>query len=707
MPNKVVPKRRSQIVFAILLNLIFLISAFYIYSFMAHLYIYEADKDHYDEVTQITHRLEIEFFQNKTHLLARISGKNSYHLRTALIGNKQTQGSLKLLNSIKEELGAAIVYLINPKGDVISSTSFGEGKNLIGDNYSFREYFIEAMKGSSYTFTALGIATKKRGIYYSSPVINEDGTIIGVLVIKLDAEAIDKNLSEIKETVYLVDSRDFIFASNRPTDILRPLNDVLGDSINLANGSEPPKESLFAFNLLKPTEGFDLISDREGQFLYRVDKISMGENSWRVVAIDDTKDFMPKALLGVFALGVISIIAFLNIMLMSYFQIRRSKDIALNANRIKTEFLANMSHEIRTPISGIIGLTDIILGNEELPEDVVKNLRSVQRLGEHLSTIINDILDYSKIEVGKYELFPEVFDIYEFVEQFLVPFRLSASRKGVEIESSISQNCPDEIMLDQKRLHQILTNIVGNALKFTSSGRVSINVTKLANENVLQFVIRDTGIGIDSETNPNLFSPFTQADASTSKVYGGTGLGLSISKRFTELMGGEISYTSTLGVGTSFSIQIPYRVASASGVQKLATTAPTVQKCFSDLRILVVDDNEINLQVAKAIINKFSPKEVVTCTNGKEAIELFQSMKPDLIFMDCQMPLMSGFEASLKIRQMEAKDEHVTIVALTANVMSGDKEECLRAGMDDYLPKPLRKEELGRVVDKYFSTQKV
>lgn len=708
MPDKIKKKSHFNLTLTFTLNFLFALASLYVFSFIMHLYVYEADKDHFERVTQITHRLEIEFFQNRTHLLGRVIGKSSHHLKEALRVNKQTQSSLKLLNSIKSELSAAIVYLINPKGDVISSTSFGEGETLIGDNYFFREYFIEAMKGASYTFTALGIATKKRGIYYSSPVSDEDGKAIGVIVIKLDAEAIDQNLSQISESVYLVDSRNFVFASNRTNAILKPLSKVVKEDLDFSLAVGPPKESLFSFNLLAPTRGFNFTQDGDGRSLYRAGMISMGDNNWWVLAVDDGRHFMPVALLIIFSLGIMSLFTLLNVMLISYFSVRRSNERALNANKAKTEFLANMSHEIRTPISGIIGLTDLMLSEQKLTPELSKNLKTVQRLGEHLSTIINDILDYSKIEVGKYVLNPEYFQLGEFLEQFLVPFSLEARKKGIEVEHKVAANVPGIVYLDQKRLHQILINIVGNALKFTSKGVVSLSISKVIDRNVLVFSVKDTGIGIKENEDVDLFTPFTQADASTSKVYGGTGLGLTISKKLCELMGGSITYTSKASLGTEFRIEIPYDPDQFSS-KKMVDRKPIEENVnIAGLKVLVVDDNEINLQVAKAVVAKFGPKKILTCSNGAEAIALFQAESPELILMDCQMPVMSGFEAATKIREIEGRreDRPVVIVALTANVMNGDKEECLKAGMDDYLPKPLRKDELGQVLLKHLNIQK-
>ncbi len=702
MPDKVKSRSHFNLALALALNLFFGLVVFYILSFVVHLYVYEADKDHYDKVTQITHRLEIEFFQNKTHLLARVVGKNSSNLKEALRINKETEGSFKLLSNIRNELSAALVYLINKNGDVVSSTTFNNSKSLVGDNYSFREYFTEAIKGSSYTFTALGVATKKRGIYYSSPVVSESGEIIGVIVIKLDAESIDHNLAKIPQSIYLIDNRNFVFASNRKEAILKPISEVMKQNLSLSKATSKPKDSIFSFNPFAPTHGFTFVENDNQRSLYRADLISMGNNNWWVLGINDEQNFMPSALLLVFILGTLCFFALLNAMLFNYFRVRKSNELAQNANKVKTEFLANMSHEIRTPISGIIGLTEIMLDQTKEESPQTKNLKTIQSLGEHLSTIINDILDYSKIEAGKYTISPESFHLGEFLEHFITPFKLEAQKKGIEIESTVSLGVPEWIYLDRKRLQQILINIVSNALKFTSVGRVTLSVSKIAGQNRLLFLIKDTGIGIAKDQYIDLFKPFTQADASTSKVYGGTGLGLTISKKLCELMGGSISYSSELGIGTEFRIELPYELMGAN--KQSEEELPQVS--INEVSVLIVDDNEINLQVAKAIVSKFKPKRILTCTNGSEAIALFKEQKPDLILMDCQMPIMSGFEAAQKIRELEeVKEKRTLIVALTANVMNGDKEECLAAGMDEFLPKPLRKNELGKILIKYFSTQ--
>ena len=386
----------------------------------------------------------------------------------------------------------------------------------------------------------------------------------------------------------------------------------------------------------------------------------------------------------------------------------KARDAAEAANRAKSEFLANMSHEIRTPMNGIIGMTALALDGPLTPPQA-ECLDTIRGQAESLLTIVNDILDFSKIESRRVELESVPFTLAHALDEVVKPLAMRARQKGITLSSAIGAGVPSRIVGDPVRLKQIVSNIVSNAVKFTEQGSVALEVSAGRDAEgrlMLHLVVTDTGIGIPAEKLAAIFEPFRQVDGSMTRRFGGTGLGLAIASTLVELMGGRIQVDSTPGRGTTFHVTMP-AAAAADNVQTesavsaaVAASARRAAAPARPARILVAEDNIVNQRVAAALLTKRG-HTVTVVNNGREAVDAMQRERFDLVLMDVQMPEMDGFEATAAIRRMEQDTgRRVRIVAMTAHAMSGDRENCLAAGMDDYLSKPIDQRTLYAVVER-------
>lgn len=372
--------------------------------------------------------------------------------------------------------------------------------------------------------------------------------------------------------------------------------------------------------------------------------------------------------------------------------LREARARAEEANRAKSEFLANMSHEIRTPFTGILGVLEL-LEQSDLSDAQRGHIRLAHDSANQLLGIVNDILDLSRIEAGKLVIRPENIDLRRLLEDLAQVHGAAAAHKGLRFTAAGLGEVPPRVAADPVRLRQIIDNLLSNAVKFTAHGEVALDVRWRERDGRLRVEVSDSGIGIAPEQRERIFDKFTQADSSTTRLYGGSGLGLTICRQLVHMMGGEIGLDSSPGEGSRFWFEMPLSVAANAAVEDAPPVAPAAMRDLRELRVLLVDDVEISREVIGLHLRN-AGCAVQGARSGEEAVRLAAEGTPDLILMDCQMPGMDGYEATRRIRAHEGDARHTPIIALTAHAMKGDRDKCLAAGMDDYLSKPVARKTL-------------
>jgi|GEM_PF-6662406 len=522
----------------------------------------------------------------------------------------------------------------------------------------------------------------------------------------------------LPDATFVIDNKKNIIAWNKNMEDITGLNkkDVLGKESSICAiplyGEKRPLLVDYMYGECSSLDEYYFYFDKKGEKLYAqtfVSKTFMGGSAYLSVTAsplyDENGNFV----------GAIECIRDITEKKQIDIELQKAKDAAEAANQAKSEFMAAMSHEIRTPMNAIIGLTELILSSYLSHTQIIEYLKMVRESAHSLLDILNDILDLSKIEAGKLELEEVYFDITNTLKDIVDPFIYLASEKGIEMSWSISPGIPDGLRGDPARLRQIIINLLGNAIKFTESGRIEIKAEEYdrgySNDGDigLIFAVSDTGIGIPDGQQEKIFEDFIQIETSTTRKYGGTGLGLTISKKLVEKMHGRIWVKSEYRKGSTFFFTARFKIMpnqkKEKEDQKIIPLEYNKQaKKFLD--VLLVEDNIINQKLAVALINQEGHR-VKVANNGKEALMLLEQYEFNIVFMDIQMPEMDGYETVRAIRKMDPArfNPAIPVIAMTAYAMKGDKEKCLDAGMNSYIVKPIDIDEVKRILSLYSGKQ--
>jgi len=490
-----------------------------------------------------------------------------------------------------------------------------------------------------------------------------------------------------------------IFAAGNGRDALMAAEACMPDVILL----DIQMADMDGYEVLTELKKSEKTKDIPVIFITGLDDAESEEKGLALGAVDYIRKPFSPAIVKLRIYNQIEMLELTESLMSSAEQLEMALEEAQEANKAKSAFLSNMSHEIRTPMNAIIGIGELLL-REKLNERQKAYVNDITVSSKALLEIVNDILDFSKIESGKLELNPVDYDFSDLLDNIESMFIHITHRKGLEFRLELADDLPDILFGDDLRLRQVLTNILGNAVKFTEKGHVSLRVS--ASKDTLRFEIADTGIGIHKEDLPKLFKAFEQVDKSINRNVVGTGLGLVISKSFIELMGGAITLDSEYGKGTVFTIEIPVNKGNKEKVAEKAAEKECRLICAPEARILVVDDNEFNRKVAGGILDLMGIRAEMA-DSGFMAIELVKQKDYDIVFMDHMMPEMDGVEATAEIRKMGGKYERLPIVAFTANAIHGAKEMFLENGFNDFISKPINTQALVTILEDWLPSGKV